>query len=268
MPDEGLQEVITRGRFVFSGAPKRFAVFNLVDGKRTAREIAKKIRRSQIAVLNDMKKLSDFGLVAEKTDGKGNIIRKDGSTVFEKSPLAKHIPATYFSTVANTTSLVKRRVLLSRRKPPSSTKTHLPTGQEILEICRGGEDQLHEFKRPGTATDKIAKEIAAFLHTRYGGVILYGVDDDGTILGTDVTSQVFDQKVQNSVRNTILPSPSVAIKKRDVIGSEILLVVIPPWDRRSVYQYNDGRYYIRKGTNVFAMKSDEITRVSRGEFVD
>jgi predicted HTH transcriptional regulator len=263
-----LQEVIMRARFVFSGAPKRRAVFDLVNGKRTAAEIARNIRRSRVSVLNDIKKLRDFGLVADRTDSKGNVVTKDGSTVFEKSRLAKHIPATYFLPVADTRSLEDRRQRSRESRGSSPAERHIPTEQEVLEICRGGENQLYEFKGPGTATDKIAKEVAAFLHTRRGGIILYGVDDDGTILGSEVKSQVFDQKIQNSVRNTISPPPSITVTKRNVMGAEIQLVIVPAWDARSLYQYNDGRYYVRKGTNVFAMKPNEITRLSKGEFID
>ena len=38
-----LQELISRGRFVFSGAPKRLEVFRLINGKRNTKEIAIKI---------------------------------------------------------------------------------------------------------------------------------------------------------------------------------------------------------------------------------
>src|SRR5437867_600158 len=107
MANEGLQEIITRGRFVFLGAAKRLEVFNLVDGKRTSKEIARKARRSQIGVLNDLKKLRDFGLVMEKTDSKGNIVTRERSAIFEKSPLARHVSAKYFSPIADTKPLAK-----------------------------------------------------------------------------------------------------------------------------------------------------------------
>jgi hypothetical protein len=51
----------------------------------------------------------------------------------------------------------------------------VPTDAEVLAIAKNGEDQLHEFKAPGTVASKIAKEIAAMLNTLAGGTILYGV---------------------------------------------------------------------------------------------
>lgn len=144
----GLQEIISRGRFIFSGAPRRFEVFKLIDGRRTAKELARKIGRSQNAVLNDIKKLRDLDLVFEKRDRDDNPIKKDGSVVFEKSSLIKHIPDSYFMGVANTRVLAKAKISVSRDRTSSSTKIHVPDEQEILDICREEENQLHEFKGP------------------------------------------------------------------------------------------------------------------------
>lgn len=263
----GLQEIISRGRFIFSGAPRRFEVFKLIDGRRTAKELARKIGRSQNAVLNDIKKLRDLDLVFEKRDRDDNPIKKDGSVVFEKSSLIKHIPDSYFMGVANTRVLAKAKISVSRDRTSSSTKIHVPDEQEILDICREEENQLYEFKGPGIKMEKLAKEIAALLHTRNGGIILYGVEDDGSIIGSDLSYQEFDQRVQNSVRNCITPPPNVQIVKRTVLGSEILLIIIQPWDRSTLYQHRDRRFYIRKGTNVFALKPEEMKKLSRGKYI-
>jgi predicted HTH transcriptional regulator len=145
---------------------------------------------------------------------------------------------------------------------------HIPNEKEILEICRNGEDQLYEFKAPGTSSDKITKELAAFLHTRYGGIVFYGIEDDGSIVGTDISRQDFDQKIQNSIRNTISPTPKIEVKSVNVLGSIVILIVISPWDRKTIFQYTKNqRYYIRRGTNVFALKPDEMTKIGKGECV-
>ncbi|MEM2982198.1 MAG: putative DNA binding domain-containing protein [Nitrososphaerota archaeon] len=261
------QELVSRGRFIFSGAPKRLEVFKLVNGKRSTKEIARKTRRSLSSVLHDIQKLRDMELIRERKDANGNTVKKQGAVIYEKTPSVKHIPLSYFQDVAETSKLVKKPYIRQGRAPKRPT-IHIPTENEILDICRSGEDQLYEFKSPGTDADKITKEIAAFLHTKNGGIIFYGVDDDGSILGTDMRRQALDQKIQNSVRNTISPPPNIEIKDRKVMRSVILLVVVPPWDRKTIYQYTkDGRYYIRKGTNVFALKPDEIKKLSRGEYI-
>lgn len=265
---ESLQELISRARHIFSGAPKRYDVFKLINGKLSAKEIARKVGRSHSSVLQDIQKMKDFGLILEKKDKAGNIVKKEGSKIFEKAPLTKHISYSYFKDVAHPVVLSKKYGVSKKIKVSTASKIHIPTENEILDICKSGETQLYEFKSPGTDTDKITKEISAFLHTKKGGIIFYGVDDDGTIITSDLTRQQFDQRLQNSIRNTISPQPNIDLKEKKVIGSTILLVIIQPWDRRTIYQYTkDSRYYIRRGTNVFALKSDEIKKISKGEYV-
>ncbi len=259
-----LQELIVRGRVIFDGASRRLDVFNLVNGVRSTREIARRAGRGLSAVDQDIEKIKDMELIQEKTNGKGEVIKKNGSVVYEKHPVIKHVSVSYFGDVANTSKLIKKTPRGSARTARAPT-IHVPTETEILDICKQGEDQLHEFKAPGVAADKITKEIAGFLHTKGGGIIFYGVDDGGAIIGTDMRRQDFDQKIRNSVRNTVSPSPSIEIKERKVMSSVVLLVVIPPWDRKTVYQNTmDGRYYIRHGTNIFALKPEEMKKLNQG----
>lgn len=262
-----LQELIVRGRFLFAGAPKRLDVFMSINGKRSTKEIAKKLGRRFTTVLQDIEKLKDMELICEKKGRDKRTIRKKRATVFVKTPLAKHIPLIYFKKIANTQLLTKQR-RIRKGKTHTLSPIHTPSAQEILDIAKEGENQLYEFKRSGTKSSKITKEVAAFLHTKAGGIIFYGIEDDGSIIGSDLTRQNFDQKMHNSIQNSITPQPAVQIMERDVIGSKIIIIIIPPWDKKNLYQYNPSeKYYIRKGTNVFALKSGEIKKLSRGDFI-
>jgi len=261
-----LQELISRARFLLSGAPKRLEVFNLINGKRSTKEIARKTGRSHRSVLNDIKKMEDMGLIEPKKGKDGKIIKKNCCKVYDKVPPLKHVSPSYFQ---DTTKTVRKRMKISKRlKVRRTQKLKIPSENEILDICREGESQIYEFKAPGVKIDKITKEIAAFLHTKNGGIILYGVDDDGTIIGSDMRLQDFDQRLQNSVRNTIFPPPTVEIKEVKVLNHRILVVLVPPWDKETLYEYaKDRRYYIRKGTNVFALTSEELKSLARGRYV-
>ena len=73
-----LQELISRARFTFSGAPKRFDVFNLINGKNSTKDISRKTGRSLSAVLQDIQRLRDFELIMEKQD-KAGAVKKDGA---------------------------------------------------------------------------------------------------------------------------------------------------------------------------------------------
>src|SRR6266853_2051683 len=258
-----LQELITRGRFMFSKAPARLRVFGLVNGRRSAKAIAMEARRQLTNTLRDLQALRDVGLIELKRDGTGKSVKKDGSFVYEKAPVARHVPMSYFQRPAR---LKKEPGATPSRKPralPNAKPIPMPTEQQVLDICRQGEDQAYEFKAQGADASKLAKEVAAFLNTRSGGVILYGVDDTGRIVGTDLARQRLDQPLQNAVRNSISPAAHIQLRSLKVMGTEILVIIVPPWNRKDVYFY-DGRAYVRKGTNAFPAKPEEIRKLHRG----
>lgn len=262
-----LQEQIIRARFIFSGSPKRLEVFKFIDGKKTTKDIARRSGRNVIAVSNDIKKIRDFKLIEEKKDKEGNAVKRHGSTIYEKTPLIRHVPLSYFQEVSKTNKIAKEDPH-GQVRPRKLSTIHIPSEQEVLDICNKGEGQLYEFKLPGTAMHKLTKEIAAFLHTKSGGILFYGIDDGGIIIGSDKKRQDFDQSVQNSIRNTISPQPNIEIKERSVMKAKIIMVVIPPWDKKILYQHTKTeKYYIRRGANVFALKPEEIMKLSRGECV-
>jgi hypothetical protein len=264
-----LQELISLGRFIFSGAAKRLEVFRLIDGKKNTKEIAIKMGRNFEATSNDLKKLKDMGLIEQKKDNDGKIVEKDSCAVYEKVPLLRHVPLSYFhDTSRGKIKVVKKERIYKEAGKSRLSSLAVPSENEILDICKHGEDQIYEFKAPGIETSKVSKEVAAFLNTKVGGLIFYGVDDDGSIIGSDTRRQDFDQSLQNSIRNTISPQPNVEIKERDVLGHKVLVVVIPPWDRKNIYQYKmDGRVYIRKGTNIFVATPEELKKLGKGEYV-
>ncbi len=260
-----LQELITRGRFVFSKAPERRGVFDLVNGRRTAADVAESLKRHVNNVHRDLKLLSNAGLIQVRTGKDGQPVKVKGFTIYEKTPLAMTVPATYFH--RPTRSLrEKPRPKKPRAKLRGSRLQPLPipTDTEILDICQNGEDQTHEFKAAGTDVRKITKEIAAMLNTKQGGMVLYGVDDVGKIHGTDVTRQKFDQPLQNSVKNSVSPAATITLSSVSAMGAEVLVIVVPPWNFSDVYQF-DERILIRKGTNAFAAKTEEMRKLFLGE---
>ena len=258
--------MISRGRFVFAGAPERLKVYTLVDGRRTAMDLSNLTKRHVNNVRRDLRRLTDIGLVEVRMKN-GEPIERSGSVVYEKTPLARTVPLSYFSgptRIPDGQNAVKSRGRKGKGKRPQPLA--IPTETTVLDMCKAGEDQTLEFKAAGTDVRKITKEIAAMLNTRQGGIILYGVDDDGTIRGSDVSRQKLDQPLQNSIRNSIAPAATVSLKSVLVIGAEVLVIVAPPWNKREVYQFDD-RVYLRKGTNVFSAKPEELRKLHRGDYV-
>jgi Schlafen, AlbA_2 len=263
-----LQELVVRGRFLFASAPDRLRVFECVNGKRTGKEIANVLRRGVTAVLRDLARLRDAGLIEARRDpSKADALKKDGSILYDKVPLARTIPSRYFQRSTNSPrgGHVSAPRPVPGRKPARKRAPALPLPSEtgVLDICRNGEGQLHEFKAAGTDIRKVIREVAAMANTSQGGLVLYGVADDGTIQGSDQSRQAFDQPLQNSTRNSISPALTVRLHAVPVLGSTILVVVVPPWNRRDVYHFDD-RVLIRKGTNVFAARPEESRKLHAG----
>ena len=262
-----IQELITRGRILFSRAPKRLEVFKLVNGRRGPKEVAIKVGKPVVPTLNDLQKMKNLELIKLKKNSKGKVVKKEGYTVYEKNPLISNVSISYFTDSKSKKHLPRKIKLRTKQKYKSSfSALSIPSAPEILGICKHGEDQIYEFKASGVDVKKITKKIGAFLNTKQGGLLFYGVEDDGTIVGTDMKRQKFDNRIQNSIKNTISPSATVKIKSVETLGHEIIVLSIPAWNRKDVYQY-DGRTLIRKGTNDFVASPDEVRKLHQGKYV-
>ena len=73
----------------------------------------------------------------------------------------------------------------------------------LNQILKQGENSAVEFKEGDVRPESLAKEIVSFANS-YGGVILIGVADDGSIRGVD-SDRSFDEWVTNIARNNIQP---------------------------------------------------------------
>jgi len=56
--------------------------------------------------------------------------------------------------------------------------------QQCIDVLEAGEGLKVEFKRKVSTPEKIAKEMIAFANTS-GGIILFGIDDDRSIVGVE-----------------------------------------------------------------------------------
>lgn len=78
---------------------------------------------------------------------------------------------------------------------------------ELLEIIANGENSGAEFKRDDVRPEQLAKEIVAMANLR-GGMVLLGVEDDGTISGIqrdDLETWVMDTVFGRYVHPMLLP---------------------------------------------------------------
>jgi predicted HTH transcriptional regulator len=98
--------------------------------------------------------------------------------------------------------------------------------KEFKELIEKGESTTLEFKRKATTAQKFAKEISAMANTK-GGVLLVGVDDDGTIVGVESEKYEVDIIVE-ACQFWINPPIEPNIEIFNLHGKEIVILHIEP----------------------------------------
>src|SRR5690606_3483441 len=97
--------------------------------------------------------------------------------------------------------------------------------KELLEIIEEGESITTEFKRKFSSPEKIAREMIAFANTK-GGYIIFGVDDDKTIVG--VESEKSEAELIKDAAETFCEPPlEYSLSYIEVEGKEIVIAEIP-----------------------------------------
>jgi predicted HTH transcriptional regulator len=97
---------------------------------------------------------------------------------------------------------------------------------ELYDLIESGEGADVEFKRQFSSPEKIAREIIAFANTK-GGYILFGVDDDGTVVGVRSEKSELEE-IEHAAQFMI--EPAVEIQTENVhagYGLDIVLVRVP-----------------------------------------
>ena len=77
--------------------------------------------------------------------------------------------------------------------------------KELAAIIARGEDSAHQFKRDAANADSLAAEMIAFSNL-HGGLLLIGVDDDGSISGLDAQDIArINRLVSNAASQNVHP---------------------------------------------------------------
>ena len=142
------------------------------------------------------------------------------------------------------------------------------TRTELLEIIRNGENSGVEFKRDDIQNHDLAKELVAFANFA-GGMVLLGVEDDGSISGT--TRDKLEEWVMTACRDKIRPAiiPFYELLKAIESGKDIAVVRVPRgFDVHTVWHNNKNAYFIRVGTQSREPTPEELGRLfqQRGSF--
>jgi ATP-dependent DNA helicase RecG len=144
----------------------------------------------------------------------------------------------------------------------------MTTRTELLEIIRNGENSGVEFKRDVLQNHDLAKELVAFSNLD-GGMVLLGIEDDGTILG--LTRPDIEEWVMTTCRDKIRPGiiPFFEIVRDLEPGKNVAIVsVTRGYDVHSLWHNNRNTYFIRVGTQSREPSPEELGRLfqQRGSF--
>ncbi len=119
---------------------------------------------------------------------------------------------------------------------------------ELYNLIEDGENSKTEFKRKFSEPEKIAKEMIAFANSK-GGKILFGVDDDKTIVGVQSEKGELEL-IDLAARFFCSPQVEysyevVSIKRKDVVVVNIEESIQKPHRLVSDKLPDDNKVYIR-----------------------
>ena len=133
---------------------------------------------------------------------------------------------------------------------------------DLMERIRNGEDSTLEFKRADVRNDEVAKELVAFLNLE-GGIVLLGVEDDGTISGT--TRSDLEEWISDLCRVKIEPPviPVLSWTKDAEPGRHVLAVHVSLGPNKPYARVHNNRktYYIRVGKATREASREELERM-------
>jgi predicted HTH transcriptional regulator len=145
--------------------------------------------------------------------------------------------------------------------------------RDVRELIEEGEGFEVEFKRKVSTPEKIARALVAFANTR-GGYILFGVDDDGSIVGVESEKSEVDLILQAG-EEFCVPEIHPGIDIVAVRGKDVIVAYIAESPDKPHYftgsQDGDGpeatKVYIRVNDKT-VMASKEVVRILRDERPD
>lgn len=143
----------------------------------------------------------------------------------------------------------------------------------FLDLVEEGENIQCEFKRHFTTPEKIAKEMMAFANTK-GGAILFGVDDDKTIIGIE-SEKAETELIENAAKNYCEPPVEYSIDYIPYNGKEIVAVTIPESSKKphrlQDYEnsFDSGKAIVMIRVNDKSLRaSKEMVRIMRANAND
>jgi len=126
----------------------------------------------------------------------------------------------------------------------------------VKEWINRGENEFVEFKEVLMHADDVMKTIVAFANTK-GGVIILGVKDDGSIVGSDESVESVKNRLERMISSKCDPPINFTVKRIEFDNKGIIYIKIPKGTSR-LYAVTNGPIYVRRGASDIFIKPSEI----------
>jgi hypothetical protein len=131
--------------------------------------------------------------------------------------------------------------------------------EEILSLLRAGESQNLEYKQDVISEDHkndLIETVIAFLNTN-PGLILVGVKDDGSIVGSHKNTEDLQKLVHDSCDP---PPKNIRIEEKMIGDNKIIIIDVPEGDDKPYQSKRDKNLYVRHNANDMKMERSELVR--------
>jgi ATP-dependent DNA helicase RecG len=129
--------------------------------------------------------------------------------------------------------------------------------QELNNLASSGESDRLELKKTTGQRSEAAKTICAMLNSQDGGDVVFGITNDGTITGQELSDNTFDQLHGELEKIEPLPLDLNVLRVRVGTNRWALVIRVPGGTGLHTY---DGRPYYRFGSTTRVMPTAEFQR--------
>lgn len=131
---------------------------------------------------------------------------------------------------------------------------------ELIERINNGEDSFTQFKREAISAKDLAKEFVAFLNAA-GGVIVFGVEDNGRIQGLS-TAQIEElgQLIGNTANENVTPPFYPLVENRSINERKLVIAYVPKGSVKP-YSTSGGEYLTKSGADKKKLSQEELRRL-------
>jgi ATP-dependent DNA helicase RecG len=121
---------------------------------------------------------------------------------------------------------------------------------QLKSLAKYGESDVLEFKKTTGQRSEAMRKVCAFLNSEIGGTVLFGVSDNGQIIGQAVTDDT-KRDIAHELRK-IEPHVNITVKSTAIGTGKHVIALIVKSGKNKPYSY-DGRAYMRNQSTTLQM---------------